>query len=351
MKLLILFVSILFFYSVHLAAQQSTTGPKPAEGVDRTGHISSSEKNITGQYVIPGVPAYNWRHGCGPTALGMVMGYYDEHGFPDLIAGSSASQTAIVQQMIASDQNYNDYCLPLDYYPNMSPDLSELPSGDEHADNCLADFMKTSRSADQNYYGWSWSSDIEPAFSLYLAYNGNYGGSVAQYSYSSYSFSLLQAEMDANHPMMALVDTDADGYTDHFITIIGYKQESGIDYYGCFNTWDGDVHWYAYNEISSGVSWGIYSLYIFAMENISGITDPLSPPMLYPNPASGQVYFENRGISLIRIFDIKGREILSLSPKTGFNSIDLSTFESGIYFVVQYNENGTSETSKLQIIQ
>ena len=42
-------------------AQQSTTGPVPPPGLDRGLRLFS-----LAQTVIPGVPAYVWRHGCGP---------------------------------------------------------------------------------------------------------------------------------------------------------------------------------------------------------------------------------------------------------------------------------------------
>ena len=31
--------------------------------------------------IIDNVPTYIWHRGCGPTALGMIIGYYDLHDF------------------------------------------------------------------------------------------------------------------------------------------------------------------------------------------------------------------------------------------------------------------------------
>ena len=34
---------------------------------------------------ISDVPSYKWYHGCGPTAAGMIIGYWDAHGYDNLI--------------------------------------------------------------------------------------------------------------------------------------------------------------------------------------------------------------------------------------------------------------------------
>lgn len=40
-----------------------------------------------GEVLLGDVPAYIWHDGCAPTSLGMILGYYDGHGFPELIPG------------------------------------------------------------------------------------------------------------------------------------------------------------------------------------------------------------------------------------------------------------------------
>jgi hypothetical protein len=77
---------------------QSTTGPKPPVGVDAQGSLLAS----TSAVVISDVPAYNWHHGCGPTAAGMIFGYYDGRGYDDLVPGSASTQTGAVNAMMAT---------------------------------------------------------------------------------------------------------------------------------------------------------------------------------------------------------------------------------------------------------
>ena len=55
--------------------------------------------------VLSNVPAYNWYHGCTPTAVGSVMGYWDLHGYDNLFSASgwaAVSQTVNVQDQISS---------------------------------------------------------------------------------------------------------------------------------------------------------------------------------------------------------------------------------------------------------
>ena len=248
---------------------QSTTGPVPPAGLDVRGLSTVSEAAV----VISGVPAYEWRHGCGPTAAGMVLGYWDGRGFDALLPGDASTQTAAVNNAIASEgpaSNYTDYCLPIDYYPNLQPDKSEAPAGDEHADNCLADYMKTSQSRHWNYYGWSWSSDIGPALAGYVRALGrdDYTVTVAD-SYVGADVDVawlrFRAEIDARRPVVLLVDTDGNGSTDHFVTGIGYDVVGGSRRYACLNTWDRQAHWYDFRPMAQGTPWGIYCWTTFAL--------------------------------------------------------------------------------------
>jgi len=231
---------------------QSTTGPLPPlkyyKGV--------GESFLNGEVVIEGVPAYIWHHGCGPTAAGMVIGYWDGQGFDELIEGSATYQTQAVNDMIASNENYQDYCLPIDHPPNLLPDKSEPPFGDEHDDNCVADFMKTSQSYYKNYYGWSWYSDVPDGISGYISWKSSkYRASTVNLRWSSGLWERYCEEIDEGRPVVLLVDTDGDGRTDHFVTAIGYDENH---HYACYNTWDTDIHWYNFSKISTGELWGIY---------------------------------------------------------------------------------------------
>jgi hypothetical protein len=244
---------------------QSTTGPTPPAGVIADGIDMAVTTAAT--TTISGVPAYYWHHGCGPTAAGMVIGYWDGQGYADLLPGDAFTQTVAVNEMIASEgpaSNYTDYCEPRDDWElSPLPDKSELPIGDEHPDECVADYMKTSQSYHSNFYWWSWFSHMGPALQGYTrqALGGDYFA-VTEDLYMLWDGSLnwdrLRAEIDAGRPMVFLVDTDGDGGTDHFVTVIGYADTGGTQYYACLNTWDDDIHWYEFAPIAQGQLWGVF---------------------------------------------------------------------------------------------
>ena len=88
--------------------------------------------------VVLAVPAYKWRDGCAPTAVGMIVGYWDGQGYDDLVLGNAATATIDALQMISSHgtvdspRSYEDYALPKETSATVLPDRSEVPVGDEH---------------------------------------------------------------------------------------------------------------------------------------------------------------------------------------------------------------------------
>lgn len=247
---------------------QSTSGPIPPLNLN----LRQTQVNINEGAVLD-VPAYIWYHGCGPTAVGMVLGYWDAHGFDQLIPGNAQEQTEAVNQAISSSGNYYDYCKPIDNYgegPSPRPDLSEAPLGDEHADNSIADFMQTSQSAHQNYYGWSWYSKTDDAFTGYVhSAAPDYFASAVNLHWGAFSWEIFTAEIDAGRPVVLLVDSNEDGYTDHFITAIGYGEADGKRMYASHNTWDIGIHWYEFKPMTSGQLYGIYGATLFNIRTFS----------------------------------------------------------------------------------
>jgi hypothetical protein len=132
--------------------------------------------------------------------------------------------------------------------------------------------MKTSQSYYHNYYGWSWFSAVGPAMK-------NYAESVRQPAYqvstsnlfmhAGLNWNAFRDEIDAGHPLVFLVDTDADGETDHFVTAIGYDVIDNVAMFGCLNTWDGSVHWWEFAAMAPGQPWGIYGAAAFRIEYLS----------------------------------------------------------------------------------
>ena len=248
---------------------QSTTGPIPPLGsanIESLKYVAGSSAKL-----ISNLPAYIWRHGCGPTAAGMVIGYWDHfwdaQGYDWVINGSATTQTSMINEVIASSigtqNHYSDYSLPLDDpSTGLLADKSELPVGDEHPNNSIADYMYTSRSWNGSYYGSSWFSDVSPALIDYLnmVNPGEFivNSTTSGYSDGTFNWNMFKAEIDAGHPMVLLVDSDGDGNTDHFISAIGYDDSTGLQKYAAYNTWDALVHWYDFGPKTFGKPWGIH---------------------------------------------------------------------------------------------
>jgi hypothetical protein len=274
-----------------VSAVHTTTGPTPPPGA-RPSARSLARRQTAGDHLISGVPAYIWRDGCGPTSVGMIIGYYDGAGFPGLIAGDASTQTSAVGQAIASHgtpgdpQHYDDYSLPKDSGSTVAPDKSELPIGDEHASDCVADYMHTSWSVDGLTYGGSWSNMVGPAFTSYVAARlTGAEASYADYYWNGFgpqlTFAVLQTEIDAGRPMVFLVDSSGDGETDHAIAVIGYRVSGGTEEYGFYSTWDSAVMWVPFRGLSKSYPWGVWGGTTFSL---SGGTPPdpgadVTPPV------------------------------------------------------------------------
>lgn len=240
---------------------QSTTGPIPPPDVIIQSEVPASPPT---QKVITGVPAYIWYNGCGPTAVGMVVGFWDRT-FTNLVPGSSAGQTTAVNNMMSSSGNYNDYCVPIEDNGNLLQDRSTLEPDQCHPDDCVADFMHTSQSRYGNQYGWSWYSDVAPSFTDYCNYRlPGYKATATDHTFwGDLTFASYRKEIDANRPVVFLVDSNGDGGTDHFITGIGYNS---MGQYGYYNTWDTNVHWSNFAGMTSGSPWGIYGATYFNLQ-------------------------------------------------------------------------------------
>lgn len=274
---------------------QSTTGPVPPPGV-----VSPPVSDAKAIVSIPGVPAYLWRHGCGPTAVGMVAGYWDGLGLDLLVPGSAATQTNEVNQAIASggsssspypagsERHYEDYAAPEDNSPNMLQDGYIQQSRTPHVHDCLADFMKTSFSSRGNYYGWSWSSDVIPSFTNYVTLK-----SAAYIPYatgywmsSTLTFDVLKAEIDQQRPMVFLVDSSGDGTTDHFVTVVGYN-EGPPQTYVYYNTWDHGLHESEFRAMSASYPWGVWGGWAFNIEKT----------VVFTSGPAGGIYHEGESLS------------------------------------------------------
>ncbi len=71
---------------------------------------------------------------------------------------------------------------------------------------------------------------------------------------------------------------------------------------------------------------------------------------IYPNPTTDYINIESNSASIIKLYNIIGEEIISLNS-SNFEKIDVSKFNSGIYFIKIENLNDKSVISQKIIIQ
>lgn len=254
--------------------QQTRTGSVPPPAViARDASRPAPMSSVGAQQVVLPVPRYFWRHGCGPTAVGMVVGYWDTLGYSDLIPGDAHTQTDAVNQAIASGgargaswpadraQHYEDYASPEDYFPNLREDAVITAGRTPHPDNSIADFMGTSRSSWGEFYGWSSTADVGPAWIQYVNLkNSRYEPGFTQYYWDylpELTWELVTSEIDQGRPLVAFVDTDGNGDVDHATPIVGYREDP--QQYACWDTWNSSLRWENFAGVSPGTPWGIWS--------------------------------------------------------------------------------------------
>ncbi|MBN1590169.1 MAG: tandem-95 repeat protein [Pirellulales bacterium] len=199
---------------------------------------------------LSNVPAYDWYHGCGPTAAASIIGYYDVHGCDDLFTASGWSNvklTANVQDQISSPAHNAKY--------DPTPDDTSLPVPTKTS---IADWFRTS--VDPLGYGGSYQSYSDNALEDYAKYRGYSTANSWYESYGNFTWTDLVDQIDAGRPMMFLVDSSGDGGTDHFVPVLGYD-DRGADglFYGFYTTWSESetIRWERFRGMSSSYTWGV----------------------------------------------------------------------------------------------
>ncbi len=211
--------------------------------------INANATTIT----ISDMPAYNWYHGCGPTAAASIFGHYDLNGYDSLFDASGWDDiriTSNVQDEISSPAHNAKY--------DPQPDAA----GPAPADTSIADFFHTS---ENQQFGWSYISDADDAFREYASYRGYNDWNAWNESFASGAFTWndFTNEIDNDRPMMFLIDTDGNGGTDHFVPVFGYNDVT--NQYACYTTWSENetISWRTFQGM--GNSWGIgYATFIAA---------------------------------------------------------------------------------------
>lgn len=198
--------------------------------------------------VIPDVPAYYWYHGCTPTSMAMVLGYWDIKGYSNLFSaqGNDLYLTANVQDEISSPAHNAKY--------DPTPDDPNLPVPEQTS---IADWAKTS--ADPYSFGATYIFDTDDAFTGYAAYKG-YTFQSSNFRFTS-AWDTLVNEVSLDRPVVLHVDTNMDGNFDHTVAAFGYEDRGiGGKWFASYDTWsENEVPiWKEFQGLAPGINgvWG-----------------------------------------------------------------------------------------------
>jgi hypothetical protein len=273
----ICFVALFVFFPT-IGAMKSYPTPPPGALDNLPSGIPVPPLGVIGEnyLVIHDVPIYLWHHGCSPTAIGMVLGYYDTAAGTDFLNDTDPYES------IASIEHYNDYSLPEDNccFGCLIPDKSQVNQSSAHANNCIADFLMTSWSSMFCCYGATLTSVFSDGIFQYNDYaEGNI--SVIRES-ENVTYSDLKSEITAGRPVLLSVDSDSDGEVDHSVVAVGWSEVFTPPRVGIFTTWDTNIWWIKVHPVIAGDSWGVGNSYVIDLGDfnvtVPGEDNPLPMP-------------------------------------------------------------------------
>ncbi len=223
--------------------------------------LVADETPSEGAVIINQVPSYYWYHGCLPSAGGSIVGYWDLHGYDNLLPASGWDEVRLtdnVAEQLSSTAH------------NIHYDGTDLPPPAPPATS-LADFFQTS--VDPALYGDSPVSFSTSGIPSYAAYRGHNFSSIDMFI-GQVDWEDFKAEIDSGRPMLSMVNSDGGSlFGNHFIPIIGYDENCnnipGLKCYAAYlNQTIGPgsadeneiVHWKLFQSSFLG-QWGISQVF------------------------------------------------------------------------------------------
>lgn len=312
-------------------------------------------KGAMAQKVIDNCPMFPWNNiaYCGPITVGNLFAYWGIHGYDDLFPENLKHATVDeLNKWMSSEEHYNDYFLPKDNFPpyTIMPDKSELPIGDEHPDNCIADFLGTGFSRYHCPGGLTLPVGLKPGIDNYVKhFTPNYKSECKEYSFEKFPWDSLVSNIDRNHPMVALVNMNNDSNPyDHWALVIGYKNDGANKYFACVSL-KGTLRWFPYTEVYEDVNeeqWRIFLIYTFNIQKLSyhtGIDKSILDDQfqIFPNPNSGDfTVVVPAETSKMCLYTVDGRLIQKIVNPNRSSNFRCSIPHSGIYYLQFYAKDG-----------
>ena len=309
--------------------------------------VGVAEHIVTGAsgnaVLLSEVPTSSWTYGCSATSAGMLFGYYDRHGYPEMYTGPGngglaplsdlggrASLIATAAGLDGRDErgHVDDYWIFTDA---MGPDPYEDAWAEHAWGNCTADYMGT------NQWKWDWDlngtvdSNVDGATTFFYTTDGtrlydyippvDYGlpqtalthglrlfaesrGYSVRSNYTQqtdnrhpngFGFDEFMAEIDSGRPVMVQV-------TGHTMIGVGYDEDAETIY--LHDTW---------GDYTASMDWGgDYAGMALEAVTVLQLSDPVTVSgrhevTVTPGEMVGDVDFGNAQGS-----DIRGRKFEDL---------------------------------------
>ncbi len=154
------------------------------------------------------------------------MGYWNVHGYPQLLPGVSLPFRPEIQDLIASPEHLDDYWVDWNSTED-DPYISDGRAPRSFPDyNCLADFMRTSAGTTAD--GWTVRDLVRHGLLRYIEWRTSTvvgPGVTCQFEANcrlSLTFGDLMQEIDAGCPVILFVSRSGSGTYDHAVLAYGY---------------------------------------------------------------------------------------------------------------------------------
>ncbi len=263
-----------------------TPGYKRSQWLHTNGYFQYSE--VTGlvnqlsaqSAILTQAVNYHWLVGCTPTAVAMMLGYWDRQGYDNLIDGDTSYYSEAIQNAIASPEHIANYANPSgtetfddESSPTILRDRSEDGLFGAHENNSIADFLWSSRSRiglDFGYSSFAWEG---VGIHGYASYRGYDGFEASHSDWGEFTLEDIADEIDAGKPVILAVDSDADGRNDHNVMAIGYDLEANqVAFFTGWSTGN-EPQWGSFAPKQSGLSFGITSATFVTPPNLEDEVD------------------------------------------------------------------------------
>lgn len=305
--------------------------PTPPVDVSHT-IVTSTILSSGSPVMLDGVPTSEWTYGCTATSAGMLFGYYDRHGYPNMYTGPTGGGVCPLTDLgqgiptnprypipgscyiiateqgldgIAARAHVDDYWIGYDL---PGPDPWEGNWAEHTWGLCTADYLGTNQwkwdlssypgtdgNRDTNTDGstvyWTMSDGSKlydwtpgPAYGtpetacsrgmrLFAASRGytvltNYNQLTDNQHASGFTFAEFQAEIDAGRPVLIHGSDPTNG--GHTMLALGYDTSTNLIY--IHNTWDNELH-----NMTWGGSYAGYTLRAVTVIHLQAVAD-MTPP-------------------------------------------------------------------------